>query len=372
MATSSNPSRLPELVRDTQLQARVQGATTIHVRRTGRRAASREERWTRVDNRILGQGGGGTVWVERKENTSSEANEKRAVKAIRIGQNKSLSETVRYVRELEALAKFSQEKYAEFFVKSYGWYELTGWLCIAMEYCEHGDLRRYLDDVGKMPEAHVRDVTSQIVAGLAMMHDEGFAHRDLKPANILIKAKPPDEWWVKLCDLGLSKRAGDAVGASTIRGTPGFWAPEILGLGGSDPKMADPTKVDIWCLGETVVQMLTGCTAFDSIAGLVQYYQGEPFPIPRLRENGLESLLAIDFVTMSMARDPPERLGSIQATPKQPSQTNHTKPRQPKSPLSPHSLVDHEDKSQPRAATARLSALQKNKKREKKKRRCFD
>ncbi|KAK4231632.1 kinase-like domain-containing protein [Podospora fimiseda] len=284
-----NSSRLPELVRDTQLQAIVQGATMIHPLRASRPRVPREEKWTRVDNKILGHGGGGMVWLEYKEN--SRRNQVRAVKGI-------------------PLAKFSQERYSEFFVKCYGWYEVTGWLCIAMEYCEHGDLRKYLDDVGKMPEDHVKEVTSQVLAGLAMMHEEGFAHGDLKPSNIFIKSKPPNEWWVKLCDLGLSKKAQDASGASTIRGTPGFWAPEILGLDGKDPKKADPTKVDMWCLGETIVQMCTGKPAFDSLGDLLRYQQGNAsFPTARSAdlEAGRITVALVHFIESLVKRNPSDR-----------------------------------------------------------------
>ena len=77
---------------------------------------------------------------------------------------------------------FVHEQYSEFFVKFLGWYESPGWLYIAMEYCENGDLKKYLSDVKRLPEDQAQDIASQVLSSVALMHEEGFAHRDIKPA----------------------------------------------------------------------------------------------------------------------------------------------------------------------------------------------
>lgn len=65
----------------------------------------------RHDNNILGHGGCGLVWLEKKEKIlEAEEDRWRAVKAIRVADSKSTNEGVRYVRELEALKRFSQPK----------------------------------------------------------------------------------------------------------------------------------------------------------------------------------------------------------------------------------------------------------------------
>lgn len=51
-----------------------------------------------------------------------------------------------------------------------------------MEYCPYGDLGTYLKTQGPVPENTVKDIASQILQGLSLMHAEGFAHRDLKPS----------------------------------------------------------------------------------------------------------------------------------------------------------------------------------------------
>jgi hypothetical protein len=108
---SRSLSRLPELVRDTRLNTIVQGKTTIHRRIVRRRGAPQEESWIRYDDSILGHGGGGLVWLEHKvAQREEEPNERRAVKAIRVPGGSPISEGLHCVRELEALAKFSQER----------------------------------------------------------------------------------------------------------------------------------------------------------------------------------------------------------------------------------------------------------------------
>jgi serine/threonine protein kinase len=50
-----------------------------------------------------------------------------------------------------------------------------------MEYLEIGDLFTYLRENPPLPENEAKHIAYQILDGLNMMHQNGFAHRDLKP-----------------------------------------------------------------------------------------------------------------------------------------------------------------------------------------------
>jgi hypothetical protein len=116
---------------------------------------------------------------------------------------------------------------------------------------------------------------------------------------------------VKICDLGLCKRI-EGGNASTVRGTPGFVAPEMIGSY-EDTKSSDPLAGDMWCLGETVFRMLTGQPTFDSILSLINYKKGlKHHPIESLNDV-IISKQAIDFVKSIMAPNPTNRLTATEA-----------------------------------------------------------
>ncbi|KAI0415955.1 kinase-like domain-containing protein [Xylaria grammica] len=220
-------TKLPELARDSRLETTLIEDNTVHIYydRPGRRAEPRREVWKK--ERLIGSGGNGVVWLEKRLAASSEEGEGyqthfRAVKQITSARSRSVLEICK--SELEALAKFSTRRYKRCFVRSFGWYEGPGLLSIAMEYCPLGDLQQFLIERTRPPESDTREIISQVIQGLQFMHDEGFAHRDLKPGNILIMSRPPKhDWWVKIGDMGLSKRV-EEVGAPTtsLKGTPGL------------------------------------------------------------------------------------------------------------------------------------------------------
>ncbi|KAI2463465.1 kinase-like protein [Annulohypoxylon bovei var. microspora] len=284
--------RIPDLVRDTQLQATFypnpsMPTTTTHT--YPQNTAHGIEIWTRMKR--LDNGGNGIVWLEALNKRSYVSYGLRAVKELRI-QNRNGNQD--YKRELEALATFSQEKFVYFFVEFYGWFKSSDTLFIAMEYHEHGDLRNYIAKHGRLRETEARDITWQ---------------------NILILSKPPkDKWRIKICDLGLSRKIEGDVRSITARGTPGFMPPELVPGIGRNIRNADPFPADVWCLGETVFKMLTCQATFDNTLGIYRYWKGElRFPWRPLEEARV-SKTGIEFIQLLMTASPSQRLNAKQAT----------------------------------------------------------
>ncbi|KAI1060135.1 hypothetical protein LB506_011117 [Fusarium annulatum] len=264
---------LSDLVHDYQLTTRYEGAYTIHYHRDSDAPPSaphRQERWKKV--RTLGHGGQGDVLLQTcTDGGRSFAN--RAVKRIRLESERSKRH---YRRELECIVRFSHEKYSQNFVKSLGWYATANKLYIAMEYFPEGDLYVYVRDHPRLTEEECSHITSQVLSGIAIMHEEGFAHRDIKPQNILIYRSPldlaPDSWWVKLADFGISRRlVSDTTGTTLASGTPLYMAPELLHSDSNRLLTKDYRMADIWALGITTFFILTKTLPFKSQLAILQH-----------------------------------------------------------------------------------------------------
>ncbi|KAK1143695.1 hypothetical protein N8T08_006095 [Aspergillus melleus] len=291
--------RMPDLVRDSKLETHFlpdSSVETVHTYhepgyKSRRRLVSRSEHWRRYGK--IGSGSYGSVWLEKCVKGARRENALRAIKQMEVRRQ---STRVDYNRELEAIAKFSHWKYERAFVKSFGWYDSPDQLFIAMEYLELGDLHTYLQHKPALPEHEAKEVTFQILDGLFLMHDNEFAHRDLKPRNILLKSCPPDEWWVKIADFGISKRIEDeAGGSSTLKGTLGYIAPELHGF----VKRGSPYAPDLWAVGEIAFQLVTKQATFKNLGMLFKYMSDlDMFPYDlllaaRVSESGQECIFSL-------------------------------------------------------------------------------
>uniref|UniRef100_A0A8H7NBZ7 Protein kinase domain-containing protein n=1 Tax=Bionectria ochroleuca TaxID=29856 RepID=A0A8H7NBZ7_BIOOC len=306
---------LPELVRDSQLQARFETdgehRFVVHTRSSSRHLS--QEKWR--SQRMLGSGGQGAVELQIKQMTESGVPQLRAVKTLNIPSELTSSIGKLHQRELETIAKFSQAKYSDHFVKSFGWFISPGRIHIAMEYCELGDLEKYLSKcpLHRVSEAEAHDISSQILDALCSMHEEKYCHRDLKLANVLIMSTTPS-WWIKLADFGLSKRDTTMAQTTAIRGTINYMPPELLGYTG-DSDSADPYAVDMWCLGQVVFRLVAGQPMFSSLGNLSRYCRGEmQFPETLLRKYEEIDHNLVNFIQSLTKPQPEDRMSSEKAS----------------------------------------------------------
>ncbi|THG20406.1 hypothetical protein TEA_004113 [Camellia sinensis var. sinensis] len=102
-----------------------------------------------------------------------------------------------------------------------------------------------------------KKIIMDIAKGLTYLHGEcrqKISHMDIKPQNILL-----DKYFnARISDFGLSKLIDkDQCQVETIiRGTLGYLAPEWL-------NSIITEKVDVYCFGVVVLEMLCGCTNLD-------------------------------------------------------------------------------------------------------------
>jgi len=95
---------------------------------------------------------------------------------------------------------------------------------------------------------------SQLLAAVHYLHSNDIVHCDIKGDNILI-----DEYQgiLKLCDFGWAHNLKYGRITKTC-GTPNFMAPEVIQI----PECGVGKSIDVWSIGCTVIEMLTGNPPF--------------------------------------------------------------------------------------------------------------
>lgn len=165
---------------------------------------------------------------------------------------------------------------------------------ILMEYVSGGSLNHLIKNSGgKLPEPAIRSYTRQILNGLMYLHERGIVHCDLKSQNVLVE----ENGVLKIADMGCAK----SVAESEFAGTPAFMAPEVAR--GEEQRFA----ADVWALGCTVVEMMTGSSPWpelnDVVAAMYKIgFSGESPEIPVwITEK------AKDFLMNCFKKDPKQR-----------------------------------------------------------------
>ena len=146
---------------------------------------------------------------------------------------------------------------------------------LAMEYFQHGDLRRRMR-AGLSP-SEALGFACQIARALAALHSAGILHRDLKPGNIMLRA---DEQ-IALIDFGLSKQEAlemEITDTGLIFGTPHYMSPE-QGHG-----QEIDLRSDLYSLGVMLFEMLAGHKPYTSTNPMAIIYMHRNAPLPRLPE----------------------------------------------------------------------------------------
>ena len=97
-----------------------------------------------------------------------------------------------------------------------------------MELVSDGDLKDMLKTMGPMSNPEVFQLARHRACALLELNSINIIHRDIKPANILVSRSKNGIMSYKLTDFGVSRFIGDTSLASTLAGSPGYWAPEVV------------------------------------------------------------------------------------------------------------------------------------------------
>src|SRR5262249_34496360 len=75
----------------------------------------------------------------------------------------------------------------------------------AMEFVEGETLQNLIKRSGRLDIKLALEITAQVAAGLAAVHEQNLVHRDIKPTNIMVRLKEERSVTAKIIDLGLAK-----------------------------------------------------------------------------------------------------------------------------------------------------------------------
>ncbi|XP_065870299.1 mitogen-activated protein kinase kinase kinase 1-like [Euphorbia lathyris] len=173
-------------------------------------------------------------------------------------------------------------------------------LYIFLELATKGSLARLYQKY-HLRDSQVSAYTRQILNGLRYLHDRGVVHRDIKCANILVDANGS----VKLADFGLAK-ATQSNDIKSCKGTAFWMAPEVVNLRNRTYGLA----ADIWSLGCSVLEMLTGRPPYSHLEGMQALFRigrGEPPLVPDSLSKDAQ-----DFIRKCLQVNPNDRPTAVQ------------------------------------------------------------
>ena len=149
---------------------------------------------------------------------------------------------------------------------------------IVMELIEGITLKEYISKKGKLSIKEATSIAIQVSMGLEAAHNHGIVHRDVKPQNIIIST----DGKVKVTDFGIARAASSNTISSNVMGSVHYSSPEQVRGGYSDEKS------DIYSLGITLYEMVTGRVPFDgdtTVAIAIKHLQEEMVPPSVYAEN---------------------------------------------------------------------------------------
>jgi eukaryotic-like serine/threonine-protein kinase len=176
---------------------------------------------------------------------------------------------------------------------------------LVLEFIDGETLESRINREGRIVAKEALPIFRKILGALGYAHSKGMIHRDIKPGNIAFTS----EGNVKIMDFGIAlniEETGRLTKTGHILGTPHYMAPEqILGK-----KLTVCT--DIYALGITLFEMLTGRLPFDSKSDFeVRVAQIQHTP-PSPRSFGFQDITPDleEVILRALAKEPEARFSS--------------------------------------------------------------
>ena len=183
----------------------------------------------------LGEGASGVVWSATQNSTKRKC-------AIKITD---LSDLANLKNEI-AMQTLSSHPNVVQYIGAYAW---ENRLWIVMELLQGGSLTECLGVGRAWGEPQIAYVCRETLKALAYLHRQHRLHRDIKSDNILVDT----DGVVKVADFGFAINLTEEQDKrQSVVGTPSWMAPELI------RGLEYDSKVDVWSLGITALEMADG------------------------------------------------------------------------------------------------------------------
>jgi serine/threonine protein kinase len=197
---------------------------------------------------VLGQGGMSVVFRARHTMTDQEV----ALKVLPPDLAAYSQVKSRFLEEAKALAQLDHPN----IVHLYNFGQENGSFVLAMQYVHGQTWERLILEQTKQPWPAAVKISIDVLRALEYAHGRGIVHRDMKPSNVLVR---DDDHTATVMDFGIAKMTTSTRLTATgqTMGTVRYMSPEQVR--GQEVDL----RTDIYSLGATLYEALTGDTPFD-------------------------------------------------------------------------------------------------------------
>ncbi|UJF14941.1 Stk1 family PASTA domain-containing Ser/Thr kinase [Jeotgalibaca sp. MA1X17-3] len=242
--------------------------------------------------RLIGTGGMANVYLGHDLILDRDV----AVKVLRFDFQNNTDALRRFQREALSATQLVHQN----IVSVYDVDEENGLQYIVMEYVKGTDLKKYIENSGKVSPQNSIHIMNQVLSAMALAHQNRIIHRDIKPQNILID----EDNHVKVTDFGIAIALSDTsiTQTNTLLGSVHYLSPEQARGG-----MAT-TKSDVYALGIVLYELLSGKVPFDgesAVSVALKHFQEE---MPSIRKEHPEIPQSLENIILkATAKEPIDR-----------------------------------------------------------------
>ena len=200
----------------------------------------------------IGEGAQGVVYLAKHKTIRRSV----AIKSLHPELVLNTNHKERFIEEARTLGSLNHSS----IVTLYEYIASNNGYHLIMEYLKGKPLDSYIkEDSGPIQESRAIDIFIQVLEGIEYIHQNNIVHRDIKPSNIIIDSKDK----IKLLDFGIAKNNQDnpnlTIVGNGVGGTPMYMSPEHVS------NQPITIKSDIYSLGVTLWQMLTGVAPYEGM-----------------------------------------------------------------------------------------------------------